>query len=102
MFKALVSALLLAGACAHARQITPAQMKARQHMALEARRATLLDLAPGPIDLDASHVEKRASGPKNITFSNPKASGKQPSQYVNLDLHRFFFKRILCRRQDDS
>jgi hypothetical protein len=77
MFNALLGVLVLTGLCLHgqARQITPAQMRARQQMAADARRATLLDLAPGPIDRIASHVEKRATGPKNITFSNPKASG---------------------------
>lgn len=79
MVNVLLSVLVLAGLCLHhgqARQITPAQVRARQQMAAEARRATLLDLAPGPVQLAPSHIEsKRANGPKNITFSNPKASG---------------------------
>ena len=78
MLNALLSVLLLAAVClqGQARQMTPAQMRARQHLAAEARHTTLLDLAPGPINLAASHAQKRASGPKNITFSNPKASGR--------------------------
>jgi carboxypeptidase D len=77
MLNALLSALVLAVLCiqAQTRQITPAQMRARQQLAADARRATLLDLAPGPIDFATSQVHKRAAGPKNITFSNPKASG---------------------------
>ena len=81
MFKALlVSAVLLAGSCASARQMTPAQMRARQAMAAEARRTTLLDGAGKPIGLAASHVESRAKGPQNITFTNPKASGTCPTE----------------------
>ncbi|KAF8520019.1 Alpha/Beta hydrolase protein [Hysterangium stoloniferum] len=67
-----ISVWLLAILCVQARQITPAQMKARQHQALEARRSALLSSKLET--LATTPNAKPAPGPKNITFSNPKAS----------------------------
>ncbi|KIJ33176.1 hypothetical protein M422DRAFT_183566 [Sphaerobolus stellatus SS14] len=56
----LLSLLLLALTCVQGREITPAQVKARQRMAAE--------------KLLANRAAPTSNGIKNITFSNPKAS----------------------------
>ena len=91
MLDRLLKTIILTVLClqGQARQMLSTEMRARQQMAAEARRATLLDFAPQvPLNI-ASQPQNHASGPKNITFSNPKASGT----YV----HTTSESRTLCR-----
>lgn len=81
----LLGLLVLALVCVQGRQITPAQMRARQRVAAEALLAT------------RQPSSGNGSGPnvKNITFSNPKASRTSASQLIfvfNFEVSN----RVLC------
>ncbi|KAF8520026.1 Alpha/Beta hydrolase protein [Hysterangium stoloniferum] len=65
---------LLAILSVHARQIAPAQMKARQYQALQARRSTLQSLKSATLVATPNAKPATPQGPKNITFLNPTAS----------------------------
>lgn len=71
LFNILLLGTLCSDVYIHAFQMTPAHLKARQHAAMEARRSSTLS---------SRAVNTTTSArPKNITFTNPKASGMSTS-----------------------